>query len=63
MSQRHNTNHKGTAVDCFACKMEADFDRVRKLERKVFRVAKPIRAPKGWSDTSNSRVSVKLSAT
>jgi hypothetical protein len=43
---RHQTNHKGTPPNCAACAFSEEFDKTRKLERKVLSVAKPAHKPK-----------------
>jgi len=36
---RHHTNHKGTEEGCRACAIEEEFDKSRKMERRVLSVA------------------------
>lgn len=38
---RHNSNHRDKLPNCKACEIEADFDRARKIERKLFRRSNP----------------------
>ncbi len=61
---RHNTNHKGKAEGCEACRIEAEFDKQSKIIRKMNNDNKK-RVSDGWKTekrTSSTRGAAKRSA-